>query len=126
MKNVTANIPPTLPIGRLDLSSTGITQIPPGLANLTNISELKLGSNDLEIIRTGELAINSTSLIFLHLSDNNKLRTIEKNSLPSKSTNNQHCMRLIHFKLIILIPYLSCLFSFFWRASSSNIVSEHG
>jgi len=86
MKSVIANIPPTTAIGRLSLASNHLTKVPPGLTNLTKIFELRLFFNDIEIIRTGELAINSSTLISLYLNGNGNSTTIEQASLPSKLT----------------------------------------
>ena len=87
MQEIIASIPAKLPIGKLDLSGTGIAQIPSGLTKLTIISELSLAGNQIIAVNNGALAVNSSTLMKLDLSGNAKLATIGNSSLPSKSTN---------------------------------------
>ena len=98
MKSIISNIPATTPIGKLDLSNTSLTQVPQGLTNLTTISELFLVANQITTIRSGELKLSPSALFVLDLSNNTQLATIEKDSLPSKSINNQrkHAHSIIH------------------------------
>ena len=109
MQTIISNIPATTVIGKLDLSRTGITQVPPGLTKLTTIAELDLAVNQIAAVNNGTLALNSSTLMKLYLSSN-QLATIEQTSLPSKSTNNQ-CKYLkvfysLHFILLLLFVFI--------------------
>ena len=84
MQQIISNIPATTPIGKLDLSSTGITQVPPGLTKFKTISELSVAGDAIDIIRTGEMSLTSPTLMKLDLSACNLLVTIEDDSLPRK------------------------------------------
>ena len=123
MTSIISDIPATLPIGKLDLSSTGRTDVTLGLTKLTTIAELDLAVNQIAAVNNGALAVNSSTLMKLYLSFN-QLATIEQTSLPSKSTYNQ-CKHLkvfysSHF-ILLLIPHLSCLFvSCFWRVQGQQ------
>ena len=116
MKSIISNIPATTPIGKLVLSNTSLTQVPPGLTNLTKISELLLAANQITAIRSGELKLTGMTavLITLDLSGNTQLETIEKDSLPRKSINNQckHAYYIIYTLIIhlILINAVSFIF----------------
>ena len=88
MQEIIASIPAKLPIGKLDLSGTGITQVPSGLTKFKTISELNLAANQIAAVNNGALAVNSSTLMKLYLSGNTQLATIDNSSLPRKSTNN--------------------------------------
>ena len=75
MTSIIANIPATLPIGKLDLSSTGRTDVTPGLTKFTTITELNLAGNQFSFIGNGQLSLTSSTLMKLDLSNNN-LNTI--------------------------------------------------
>ena len=84
MTSIISNTTATLPIGKLDLSRTNLTQVPAGLANLTTIAELLLSGNDITAVHNGALALNSSTFRKLDLSSNAKLATIGDSSLPRK------------------------------------------
>ena len=84
MQEIISNIPATTPIGKLDLSSAGITQVPPGLTKFTTISELSMGGNPIEAVNNEALAISSSTLMKLDLGGCYGLKTIEDDSLPRK------------------------------------------
>ena len=88
MQEIISNINATLPIGKLDLSGTGIAQVPSGLTKFKTISELNLAANQIAAVNNGALAVNSSTLMKLYLSGNTQLATIDNSSLPRKSTNN--------------------------------------
>ena len=84
MGTIISNIPATTAIGKLDLSGTGISQVPPGLIKFTAISELSLAANQITAVDNGALSLDSSSLRKLDLSGNAKLTTIGNSSLPRK------------------------------------------
>jgi len=84
METIISNISATTQIGKLDLSGTGITQVPSGLTKFTTISELSLAENQITAVNNGALAVNSSILMKLDLSGNAKLATIGNSSLPRK------------------------------------------
>ena len=82
MQEIIANVTATTAIGKLDLTRTSLTKVPPGLTKFTTISELYLGGgNTITTIGTGELCLNSSTLQILDLSVN-LIGTIENASLP--------------------------------------------
>ena len=84
-----AKIPTDTLIPTIDFRSATVgakaklTKIPPGLNNLTSVGKIYLSTNQITVIKTGELAVNSTILTQLELSEN-QITAIEDNSLPGK------------------------------------------
>ena len=107
MQAIIATIPTTVTVGKLDLSSTDMSILPSGLANL-KITELNLAGNKISAIGNGELKLTSPTLMKLDLSGNTNLATIGSDALPSKSTN-QHSTR-IDYPLYSLVNITSFLF----------------
>ena len=84
MYPIIANIPATTPIGKLDLSGTGIGRLPGDLTKFTTMSELNLANNQVSQISSG-LELTSLTLMKLDLSTTSAgLVSIEYNSLPRK------------------------------------------
>ena len=120
MTSIISNLPATTPIGILNLNGNDLTVVPPGMAKFMTIAELNLAANQISLVNNGALAVNSSTLMKLNLSNNTQLAAIGNSSLPSKSTNNQRnyytsVLIQLHF-ILLLIQHLSCLFSFIWNA----------
>ena len=105
MGAIIANLPATTPIGTLDLSRTGISQVPPGLTSLKTMSELNLASNQISLVNNGALAVNSSTLMKLDLSGNANLTTIANSSLPSKLTNER---KYVYYTFCSILSSVMC------------------